>query len=212
MSKLFKSLFTAHDVEILSQQTGYQGYFRIEKYQVRHKLFNGGWSKPLSREVFKRGVAVGVLLFDPQLDKIILIEQFRIGAYGQNSNPWLLELVAGIINPDENLHEVAVRETMEETGLKVLDIIPICEYWASPGASSEKVALFCARVDASHAGGIHGLVSEGEDIRVWVFGVEEVYALLAAGKINNALSIIALQWFQLNEASVREQWPACRRP
>lgn len=194
------------DVEVLQQHTAYRGYFRIEKYQIRHRRFNGEWSKPLDREVFERGHAVGVLLFDPLLNKIVLIEQFRMGAYGRTQHPWLLELVAGIMGKNETPEEVAIRETTEETGLQIQELAPICKYWVSPGGSSETVVLFCGRVDASHAGGIHGLVSEDEDIKVWVLDVEAVYTALAEGKINNALSIIAIQWFQLNETKIRQQW------
>lgn len=198
--------FTSADVDILEQHTAYQGYFRIEKYQLRHRLFAGGWSPPLSREIFERGHAVGVLLFDPILNKIVLVEQLRMGAYWHTKNPWLLELVAGIIGENENPTEVAIRETLEETGLKVLDLMPIFEYFASPGGSSERVALFCARVDATHASGIHGLPAEDEDIRLWALDVNEVYTALKSGRINNALSIIALQWFQLHETQIRQQW------
>jgi ADP-ribose pyrophosphatase len=200
--------FTSKDIEILEQASPYQGYFRIKKYRLRHRLFRGGWSAPISREIFERGHAVGVLLFDPQLNKIVLIEQLRMGAYGKTDNPWLLELVAGMVGKDEVSEAVAIRETKEETGLNVLDLIPICDYWVSPGGSTEKVTLFCGRVDASqiHTGDIHGLAEENEDIRVQVMNVAEVYAALANGHINNSLSIIALQWFQLHEKKVREKF------
>ena len=198
--------FTAKDVEILSKEIAYQGYFRIEKYTLRHRLFRGGWSTPFTRELFERGHAVAVLLYDPKLHKIVLIEQFRIGALGKTDNPWLLELVAGIIEPGETTSEVAIRETQEEAGLHIFEMLPICNYWASPGGSTEKVTLFCAKVDASLAGGLHGLAEESEDIRVLVFEVDEVYKLLAAGKICNAPTIIAVQWFQLHEQEVRNKW------
>lgn len=203
----YASRFNKSDIEILEKKTAYQGHFRIDKYQLRHKLFQGGFSKPLTRELFERGHAVAVLLVDPVLRKIVLIEQFRMGALNHpQSSGWLLELVAGIIEPDEAPEDVARREVQEEAGLAARDLIPIIDYWVSPGASSERVTLFCARVDASQAGGVHGLVEEGEDIRVWVFTVAEVYQLLEEGKLNNALTIIAVQWFKLNEQKVLAQW------
>jgi ADP-ribose pyrophosphatase len=199
--------FTTKDVEVLEQHTAYQGYFRIEKYRLRHRLFNGEWSKPLTREIFERGHAVGVLLFDPKLNKIVLIEQFRMGALGKAENPWLMELVAGIIGKNETAEQVAKRETKEETNLELLDLISIRQkYWASPGGSTETVSLFCGRVDASNASGIHGLVDEGEDIRVSSMDVADVYQAIEDGRINNALSIIAIQWFQLHEQQVRAKW------
>lgn len=201
------NVFTIKDVEFLNKEIAYQGYFQVKKYLLKHRLFAGGWSKPFAREVFERGHAAAVLLYDPNLHKMVLIEQFRIGSVGHTNNPWLLELVAGIIeNPSETAEQVAIRETQEEAGLEILSLIPICDYWASPGGSTEKVALFCARIDASLAGGFHGLVEESEDIRVLVFEVAEVYNLLATGQICNAATIIAVQWFQLHEQEIRQRW------
>lgn len=206
MTDIIKPAFSDTDVEVLQQETVYQGYFQIKKYLLRHRLFAGGWSQPFVREVFERGHAAAVLLFDPILDKMVLVEQFRIGTLGLTSNPWLLELVAGIIDKDETETQVAIREAKEEAGLTILDLIPIYDYWVSPGGSTERLRLFCGRVDASKAGGVHGLAEESEDIRVWVLNPNEVYQALATGRINNALSIIAIQWFQLHEAEVRKLW------
>jgi ADP-ribose pyrophosphatase len=84
-------------VEILDQTVGYNGYFRIERYRLRHRLFSGTWSRELVREVFERGHAAAVLPYDPVLDQVVLIEQFRIGALQTPGDPWLVEIVAGII-------------------------------------------------------------------------------------------------------------------
>lgn len=198
--------FNKDDVEIVQKDAAYQGYFRIDHYTVKHRLFAGGWSKPLSREVFERGHAAAALLFDPQLNKVVLIEQFRSGLLSSTQSPWLTELVAGIIETGETAEQVVLRETDEEADLIVQELIPIYEYWVSPGGSSERVALFCARVDASKAGGVHGLTEEGEDIRVCVIDSQDVPLLLANKQINNAMTIIALQWFVINEAHVRAKW------
>lgn len=200
------SEFTTADIETLEQETVYQGYFSAKKYQLRHRLFAGGWSQPFIREVVERKNAVAALLLDPVLNKVVLVEQFRIGALAQSNKPWLIELVAGVIETGEIADQVARREIYEETGLQPLDVFPVCEYWTSPGGSSEKVSLFCARVDASLAGGIHGLAHENEDIRVWVMDIAKVYDALAQGQINNAMTIIAIQWLQLHEKEVRARW------
>jgi len=198
--------FTADDVKIIDQQVAYQGYFRIVKLTVTHRLYSGEWCTPCIREVFERGHAVGVLLYDPLLNKIVLIEQFRVGTLGQTNQPWLLEIVAGIIDPDEQTADVARRETVEETGLTLLQLAPICNYWVSPGGTTEKVTLYCAQVDASQAGGIHGLSDEAEDIRVLVLNPSEVFTLLEQGRICNAATIIAVQWFQLHGEKLKEKW------
>lgn len=203
---MIKQEFSQKDLKILEKHTVYRGYFSIEKYSVQYRLFAGGWSKPVTREVFERGQAAAALLFDPVLNKIVLIEQFRVGVLGKNENPWLLELVAGIIDAGETPEQVALRETQEEAGLAAKQLMSICEYWASPGVCTETITLFCARVDASNAGGIHGLAEEQEDIRVHVIDTAIAYALVTNGTIKNAPTIIALQWLQLHEQTVKEKW------
>lgn len=207
MQKL-KQSFSHNDVEIVEKKIMYQGYCRIEKYQLRHRLFNGGWGKILFRELTIRGTAVGVLLFDPILNKVVLIEQFRLGALEDKESPWLFELVAGMIDEGETPTTVAHRETQEEAGLMLTELLSICDYWTSPGASAEKISLFCGKVDASNAEGVYGLEEEGEDIRVVVLSLEEVFQALAAGQIKNAPAIIAIQWLQLNQDKVRQVWSA----
>lgn len=192
--------------EILDRQTGYQGFFRLERYRLRHTLFAGGWSPPLSRELFERGHAAAVLLYDPQLDSVVLIEQFRIGALQAANGPWLMEVVAGVIEAGESGEEVARREAVEEAGCVVQALEPICEYLVSPGGTSERIQLYCGRVDASQAGGIHGLQEEHEDIRVHVVGFADALAWLGAGRIDSASPIIALQWLQMNRERLRSAW------
>lgn len=198
--------FSHRDVEIIDTQMVYQGHLRLLKHQLRYRLFAGGWSVEIIREVFQSRLAVGVLLFDPNRDEIVLVEEFRIGALEKTGNPWLLELVAGVIEPNESVTEVAVREAKEEAGCDVIDLIPMYEYWTSPGISTGKFSLFCGRVDSTNAGGLFGLAHEHEDIRAHVFAKEFVYDALKSGQISNAATIIAIQWLQLNELDVKARW------
>ncbi|HEV2614481.1 MAG TPA: NUDIX domain-containing protein [Gammaproteobacteria bacterium] len=193
------------DVEIVKQEVIYQGHLTLLKYQLKYRLFAGGWSPVVTRELFQSRAAVGVLLFDPIRDEIVLIEEFRLGALEQKS-PWILELVAGIIEPNESVVDVAKRECQEEAGCDVVDLIPMVEYWTSPGISTGRFSLFCGRVDASKAGGIFGLTHEHEDIRAHVFPKDFVYNALKTGEINNAATIIAVQWLQLHELEIKQQW------
>jgi ADP-ribose pyrophosphatase len=160
------------------------------------------------REVFERGHAAAVLPYDPVRDQVVLVEQFRIGALRAPEGPWLLEIVAGIIDPGETPEAVVRREAVEESGCVLQDVVPICEYHVSPGGTTERIALFCGQVDALHIGGIHGLAEEEEDIRVLVVPTDEAIALLHAGKILSAAPIIALQWLLLNRESLRRRWGA----
>jgi len=192
-------------VEILQEEVVYQGHLRLFKYSLRHELFAGGMSEVLLRELVGAHHAVGVLLFDPVRDEIVLVEQFRVAAMGQK-NPWILELVAGIIEPNESVEDVAKRECQEESGCIVRDFIPMYEYWTSPGMSTGKFTLFCGRIDASQAGGIFGLSHEHEDIKAHVFSKQKVYDFLESGEINNAATIIAVQWLKINEKEVKKKW------
>ncbi len=197
---------TEDDVDIIAREAGYDGYFRIDRYRLRHRLFAGGWGQELQRELFERGHVVGVLPYDPVRDEIVLIEQFRIGAYSAGMGPWISEIVAGVIDAGQEPDDVARRETLEETGLEIADLMPICRYLSSPGGTSETVRLYCARVDASGADGIHGHADEGEDIRVYTLPFAEMRARMAGAEYDNALTIIALQWLVLNREDLRRRW------
>ena len=193
-------------VELLGKTERYSGFFRINGYRLRHRLFAGGWSGVIEREVFERGHAVGVLPYDPVADSLVLIEQFRIGALVAGMSPWLIEVVAGIVEEGETPEEVARRETLEEAGLEILALMPMCRYLVSPGGSSESVRLYCGRVDSRRAGGIHGLAEEHEDIRVDHLPYGEAMRLLEEGLVTNSVGLIALQWLALHRERVRAAW------
>jgi ADP-ribose pyrophosphatase len=193
-------------VEIIDKQTPFRGYFRVEAYRLRHRTFEGGWTREISREVFERGHAAAALLYDPERDAVVLIEQFRAGAYAAGLEPWLIETVAGIIEPGEEAAEVVRREAMEEAGCEIGTMEPIGKFILSPGGSSETIALFCGRVASADAGGIHGLDHEDEDIRPLVLSTDEALARLAGGGIVNATTAIALQWLGLNRERLRAEW------
>jgi ADP-ribose pyrophosphatase len=189
---------TQDRVEVIAKQTVYDGYFRIDRYRLRHRLHAGGWSDALAREVFERGHAVAVLPYDPVRREFVLIEQFRIGPFAKGDVGWLLEIVAGIIEEGETPEEVARRETLEETGLEVANIRPIAEFYVSPGGTTQFNRLYCVRVDATDAGGIHGLDHEHEDIRVVPIPLDQAPSLIADGAIRDATTLIALQWLTAN--------------
>lgn len=194
--------------EILDSHTVYSGFFRLEQYTLKHTLFNGGWSQPLTRELFRRGNCVAVLLYDPNRDEVVIIEQFRVGAVLQPERAWLLEIVAGAIEEGETAVEVAYREAREEAGCEILDLIEIQRFFTTPGGSSEWISLFCGRVDSSMVGGIHGLDEEDEDIRVTAVKSAEVFQMLEDGKFESGIPIIAIQWLYIHREKLRQQWLA----
>lgn len=194
------------DVEVIERSTPYQGHFRMDVYRLRHRLFAGGVSGEIRREVFVRNRAVAVTLYDPERDMVGLVEQFRIGPYAAGRNPWMVELVAGVVEEGEDPIDVARRETREEAGVEILDLFPLYEYFVSPGGTTESVLIYCARFDSRGVGGTHGLPHEDEDIRVFVQPLDQTLAELAAGRIDNAITIIGLQYLALNRAPIRARW------
>src|SRR3990167_100858 len=149
-----RSSFSKNDYEILAKETLFQGFYRMLRYQVCHKKFEGGWSVPFTRELFATLSAVALLIYDPLRDQVVLIEQFRIGALEHAETPWIIENVAGLLMPGESPIDAVKREAIEESGCEVLDIEPIYEYLASPGNSNEYLYLYCGWVDATAANGI----------------------------------------------------------
>lgn len=196
--------FTRQQVDVLEDRRVFDGFFKMHRLRLRHACFEGG-TLTIERELFRRGKAVAVLLFDPWREQLVLIEQFRAGALEVEGGPWLLELVAGMVEADEALLEVAVRETREEAGIEVQNLQPIIGYLPSPGGMDEWIDLCCGYVDAGTAAGVHGVDAEHEDIRVQVLSVEAVFQLLADGRLNNGAIIIAVQWLQLNYQQQRER-------
>lgn len=191
------------DVELITRDTLYKGFFRLEALELRHRLFEGGWSATMRREVHNRHDAVGVLLYDPERDALILVEQFRAGAIDDPHSPWKLELVAGLVDKDETLENVARREAQEEAGCRVGQLTRLHTYYPSPGACNERVTLFCGLVDSQGVGGVHGVEDENEDIRVHVVSFPAAWQLLEQGRLDNAMCLIGMHWLAGQRASLR---------
>lgn len=195
------------DFVIHKKETPYSGFFRMEKYWLQHSLYAGGNSAVICRELFARGACVAVLLYDPRTDKVVLIEQFRIGAIAYPDKAWLLEIVAGAIEDGETAAEVAHREALEEAGCVIEELKIINEFYTTPGGAAERITLFCGKVDSTKiVEGIHGLDEEHEDILVRTVDFSEAYRLLETNAIESAIPIIAIQWLALNKHTLQAQW------
>jgi ADP-ribose pyrophosphatase len=190
--------------EIINKDLVYDGFFVMEKYRLKHTLFAGGWSGEISRELFRRNNCVAVLLYDPDADKVVLIEQFRVGAAANTDRAWLVEIVAGAIDEGETPEQVAYRESKEEAGCDILELKLISRFYTTPGGSSEQISLFYGRVDSAKIGGIHGLDHEDEDILVYTVPYDEAYRMLEDGKIESGIPIIAIQWLALHRQVLQE--------
>ena len=194
------------DVVIERRERCFQGFYRLDRVHLRHRLFAGHMGPRISRELFVRPDAVCVLPYDPQTDSVVLIEQFRVGALDKSPEPWLLEIVAGLIDTNEQPEEVARREAREEADLELHELLPVMTYYPSPGGSDERVYLYVARCCVAGVGGVFGVEEEGEDIRVHVWPLADALKAVQDGRIDNAASIIALQWLALNKDQVRADW------
>jgi ADP-ribose pyrophosphatase len=194
------------DIEIERQETVYRGYLRVDRYRLRHRRHDGGWSRTICRELVERGHGAALLPYDPWADAVLLVEQFRIGALAAGLPPWQIEIPAGIIDPGETAEAVARRETGEEAGATVDRVEPIGRFLLSSGALSETVALYCGRIDSRGLGGVHGLAEEDEDIAVSVQPFDAAWRLLETGAVANAFTVIALQWLALNRDALRRRW------
>jgi ADP-ribose pyrophosphatase len=193
-------------VDLVERTVSFQGYFRVGTYLLRHSLFKGGQSQVISREVFETGMAAGVLPYDPVRDEVLLIRQFRAGAYAADRHPWTWELVAGRLESGETTEEMVRREAVEEAGVEIGELIPIHNILLSPGALSEACAIYLGRVDSSNAGGVFGVEAEGEDILVQPMPFAEAMALLDRDGVDNAVTVVALQWLALHRDEVRNRW------
>ncbi len=198
--------FGARDVRLLDDQTVWSGHYSMRRITLQHRRFAGGWSDPIVREVFERGDAVAVLPYDPVTDSLVMIEQFRPGAIRGDDSPWMLELIAGVVEAGERDEEVVHREAMEEAACQLSELVPIATVFPSAGACTEQVRLFCGRVNKAAIGGLHGLQEEGEDILVHAVARTDALQMLAENRIPNGHTLIALQWLHIHGAALRERW------
>ena len=182
--------FTQQDIEILEDETVYRGFFKLNKVKFKHKLFAGGWSGVVTRELLIKGAASAVVAYDPN----------------SNQSPWLLELIAGMVEEGETPESVALRESEEEAGAKITHLQHCLSVWDSPGGVLERIHLFVGKVDSTQVGGLHGLAEENEDIRVHVVSRETAYQWVCEGKIDNGIAVMGLQWLALNYPQLKTQW------
>ncbi len=193
-------------IELIKRESAYKGFLQLSRYTLKHTLFGGGMSPEIVRERVEWLRSVALLPYDPVLDKVVMIQQFRVGPIEKGHEAWLYEVIGGIWDEGLSSEQVARKEAREEAGLELGELAPIGDIWTSPGTSAEQVMLYCARVDASNAGGIHGLEHEGEDIRVLPMDYAEAISRLERGEINAATAVMCLQWLALNRVRLRGLW------
>lgn len=187
-------------VEVAARRRPYTGFFAVDEFTLRHPKFGGGLSRPLDRAAWRTADAVVVLPYDPAMDAVLLIEQFRMGPFTRGDpHPWILEPVAGRIDPGETGEEAAHREAMEEAHLAFHKLIPIARYYPSPGTMDEYIENFVGLADLSGRDGtIGGAEDEGEDIRSHIVPFQQLMQLVDSGEIDAGPLLTSIFWLTLN--------------
>lgn len=193
------------DVEVSRLRQPYARFFAVEEYDLRFRRFDGSMHDEVTRAVFLSGDAVTVLPYDPDRDRVFLIEQFRIGAHARGDDrPWLLEAIAGRVDPGETPEQAGRREAAEEAGLTLGEFLPVASYYPTPGAKAEFLYSFVALADLpDRAAGIFGLAAEAEDIRGHLVPFDRLMGLTATGEINNAPLLLSVFWLQRERERLR---------
>lgn len=192
-------------VEVLAREHPHGGFFGLEALELTHPRFDSSRSALLHREVFVAGDAVTVLPYDPVRDRVLLIEQFRMGPFGRGDPyPWQLEAIAGRIDPGETPEEAARREAVEEAGLILGALEKVAEYYPTPGAVTEYLYSFVALCDLPDGvAGVFGAAEEAEDIKGHLVSFDRLLDVLAAGEIGNAPLLLTVLWLQRERARLR---------
>ncbi|MBF0614764.1 MAG: NUDIX domain-containing protein [Magnetococcales bacterium] len=187
----------------------YRGFFRLLRLRVSYERFDGRMSRTLDWEILERGDAAAVLLYDPQRDVVGLIRQFRPGPHIRGESGWTTEIVAGSCGNERDPLQVALRETLEETGWQPYAMTPVCCFYLSPSGSSERIHLYCGLFDSTSPGlVVAGLEQEGEDIQPLLVPFATARQWLEEQTLNSAIAILAMQWLLLNRNRLRQDYGA----
>ncbi|MBF0460984.1 MAG: NUDIX domain-containing protein [Magnetococcales bacterium] len=193
-------------VEILERTKLYQGFVQLEQIRLRHERFDGQMSPAIALEtVTREHDSVAILPYDPQTDTVILIRQFRIGAYLAGEAGWCVEIVAGHCTSADIVAN-ARREVLEEIGWEVSALQPILHYYPSPNFSNERLHLFLGLIDSTRQarpGG--GLCDENEDIQILPLSFTQAMNLVNTGQISTSPTLLSMQWLAQHRGTLRQQ-------
>jgi len=183
-------------VVIKSKQRVFDDFFKIDEVYLQRERFDGQMSRPFRQLVFERGDSVAAIVFNKKTEQLILIKQFRYATYEKGPG-WIIEAVAGVLEPEESPEEAIRREILEEIGYQVGHVTHISTFYVSPGGTSERIMLYYAEVsqaDKVATGG--GLTESHEDIKILTYSLPEIWELLKTGQIVDAKTLIGLMWLQ----------------
>ncbi len=184
------------DVSVVSRERLKDGFRSFDAVTVTHESLDGTQRiGPLRRELLSTGSVVVVIPYDPALDRIVVIRQFRIGAALKTANAAAIELPAGVCDDGEAPEETAPRELFEETGLRARAVEKLFTMLPSPGLTDEYAFVYLAIVDASRLETAAGLAAEHEDIRPIAAPADALIEAVDAGRVENGFVIACAHWF-----------------
>ncbi|UUS57406.1 MULTISPECIES: NUDIX domain-containing protein [unclassified Acinetobacter] len=197
MNIIKQATYNKKDYSIEGREHLYKGFIQVEKVLLRHRLFHQDSMIPtIQRELIHRPEAAGVLIYSHQQQKFALIEQFRIGAIDDETSPWQLEIIAGVLDGDESAESCIRRESLEESGCELDALQHLFSFYPSAGACAELFHLYSAEAELPEHGGVFGMPDEGENIQLHILNYADIPELLTNGRLKNAPVIMALQWLQ----------------
>ena len=195
----------AGDIVTHARRLPYAQFFAVEEYDLSWRRFDGAHSPNTTRAAFVSGDAVTVLPYDPKRDLVLVVEQIRAGPFARGDRQsWQIEAIAGRVDPFETPEQAARREAVEEAGLTLTELIPVAQYYPSPGAKTEFLYSYVALTHLPDGcAGVFGLAEEAEDIRGHLISFDRLMALVASGEIANAPLILTALWLQRERARLR---------
>lgn len=193
------------DMQVLAKRTPYAKHFALEEYDLRFRRFDGEVSRPATLTSFVSGDAATVLPYDPLRDRVLVVEQLRMGPFARGAqNPWMIEAIAGRVDPFETPADCARREALEEAGITLGDLIEVAGYYPSPGAKTEFCTSYVGIADLPDLrGGLGGMAEETEDIRSHVISFDDLLRVIAAPEGANAPLILTAMWLAANRDRLR---------
>ena len=171
----------------------FDGYFKIDEAQLQHETFTGELTPVITRLNFERGDSVGVLVYVPTEQKVVMVTQFRYPGHVKGA-PFITEIVAGAIDKGELPEVAAQREVREETGIHLDELELIGRFFLSPGGSSERITLYLGSTNQLPERETGGLVQEQEDLKIEIIPLAVLKDMMAHQVIVDAKTMIACQY------------------
>jgi len=152
-----------------------------------------GSTRTLNHDVYRHGKAAAVLMYDARRRVVVLVKQFRAGAYLSDGALATIEACAGMLDGDPP-DVCAIREALEETGVVISNPVHAFDAYMSPGGMTEKIACFVAAYGEADRTGKGGGVDEDEHIEVLEIAFAKALTMIEHGSIADAKTIALLYY------------------